>query len=97
MPGRHLILSIVAGGAAAAEYAALFRRRVSQLALITPYGLWPEGEPLADWLRHPGKPLSLRATNGFLERTTRSSLRFPPRFLELIRQHQRRVSADARG
>jgi len=54
-------------------------------------------EPLVDWLRHPGKPLSLRATNGFLERTTRSSLRFPPRFLELIRQHQRRVSADARG
>jgi pimeloyl-ACP methyl ester carboxylesterase len=52
---------------------------------------------LVDWLRHPGKPLSLRATNGFLERTTRSSLRFPPRFLELIRQHQRRVSADARG
>lgn len=36
------------GGAAAAEYAALFRRRVSGLALIAPYGLWPEGEPLPD-------------------------------------------------
>jgi pimeloyl-ACP methyl ester carboxylesterase len=36
------------GGAAAAEYAALFRRRVSRLVLIAPYGLWPEGEPLAD-------------------------------------------------
>ncbi len=36
------------GGAAAAEYAALFRRRVSALTLLAPYGLWPEGEPLAD-------------------------------------------------
>lgn len=36
------------GGAAAAEYAALFRRRVSRLVLLAPYGLWPEGEPLAD-------------------------------------------------
>ncbi len=36
------------GGAAAAEYAALFRGRVSGLALITPYGLWPKGEPLPD-------------------------------------------------
>lgn len=36
------------GGAAAAEYAALFRRRVTRLGLIAPYGLWPEGEPLAD-------------------------------------------------
>lgn len=36
------------GGAAAAEYAALFRRRVSRLVLLAPYGLWPEGEPLTD-------------------------------------------------
>ncbi len=36
------------GGAAAAEYAALFRRRVRELALLTPYGLWPEGEPMPD-------------------------------------------------
>lgn len=36
------------GGAAAAEYAALFRRRVSRLTLLAPYGLWPEGEPLTD-------------------------------------------------
>jgi pimeloyl-ACP methyl ester carboxylesterase len=36
------------GGAAAAEYAALYRRRVSALTLIAPYGIWPEGEPLAD-------------------------------------------------
>jgi len=36
------------GGAAAAEYAALFRRRVGRLVLIAPYGLWPAGEPLPD-------------------------------------------------
>ena len=36
------------GGAAAAEYAALFRRRVSRLVLLAPYGLWPQGDPLPD-------------------------------------------------
>ena len=52
-------------------------------------------QPLVEWLRYPGKPLSLRATSGFLERTTRSSLRFPNRFLELLHEHQRRISDDA--
>jgi len=36
------------GGAVAAEYAALFRRRVSRLALLAPYGIWPKGDPLPD-------------------------------------------------
>lgn len=36
------------GGAAAAEYAALFRGRVRALTLLAPYGIWPEGAPLAD-------------------------------------------------
>ena len=36
------------GGAAAAEYAALFRNRVGRLTLLAPYGIWPQGEPLAD-------------------------------------------------
>ena len=52
-------------------------------------------ESLVEWLRYPGKPLSLRATNGFLERTTRSSLRFPARFLDLLSQHQLRAQSAA--
>ena len=36
-----------------------------------------------------GKPLSARAARGFLSRTERSSLRFPPGFLERIRAHLR--------
>jgi pimeloyl-ACP methyl ester carboxylesterase len=36
------------GGAAAAEYAALFRRRVERLVLLAPYGLWQDEAPLED-------------------------------------------------
>jgi pimeloyl-ACP methyl ester carboxylesterase len=36
------------GGAAAAEYAALFRRRVDRLVLLAPYGLWRDEAPLPD-------------------------------------------------
>ena len=44
-------------------------------------------EPLADWLDYPLKPLSARATAGFLERTKRSSLRFPDGFIDLLERH----------
>lgn len=52
--------------------------------------------PLAEWLRYPGKILSLRATAGFLSRTERSSLRFPERFLDLIQKHRDRVLLASR-
>jgi DNA (cytosine-5)-methyltransferase 1 len=42
-------------------------------------------------LRFPGKPLSARATRGFLSRTERSSLRFVPGFIERLRRHLQRV------
>jgi len=48
--------------------------------------------PLHEFLRHSGKPLSARATAGFLGRTRRSSLRFPPGFLERLHVHLDRVS-----
>lgn len=51
---------------------------------------WPmrrEPTPLADFLQHPGAPLSPRATAGFLERARRAQLRFPPGFLDLLEQH----------
>jgi DNA (cytosine-5)-methyltransferase 1 len=45
-------------------------------------------KPLEQWLKYPVKPLSLRATDGFLSRTENSSLRFPKGFLEAVRRHQ---------
>lgn len=52
--------------------------------------LWPLRVPaphLADFLKFPTKPLSERATAGFLERTTRSQLRFSEGFLEAVASH----------
>jgi DNA (cytosine-5)-methyltransferase 1 len=48
---------------------------------------WSARSPLANFLRYPGKPLSARATRGFLSRTERSSLRFVPGFLEKLADH----------
>ena len=52
--------------------------------------LWPltkQRPHLADFLQHPVRPLSIRATEGFLGRTDRSSLRFPDGFLDAVRRH----------
>lgn len=54
---------------------------------IGPFPLWAERPPLATFLQHPGKPLSVRATRGFLERTERSSLRFVDGFRDRVRAH----------
>jgi DNA (cytosine-5)-methyltransferase 1 len=51
---------------------------------------WPEHrarKPLATFLKFPPKPLSARATAGFLERTGRSSLRFPTGFIAALESH----------
>jgi DNA (cytosine-5)-methyltransferase 1 len=50
--------------------------------------------PLHRFLKVQGKPLSARATAGFLERTGRSSLRFPPGFLHALQLHLRRMSGE---
>jgi DNA (cytosine-5)-methyltransferase 1 len=52
--------------------------------------LWPCRMPmphLGDFLQFPTKPLSERATAGFLERTTRSQLRFTDGFVEAVAKH----------
>jgi DNA (cytosine-5)-methyltransferase 1 len=51
--------------------------------------------PLVEWLRFEPRPLSLKATSGFLERAARSTLRFEPRFLDELRRHARRVGERA--
>ena len=54
---------------------------------IGPFPVWNERPPLAAFLQYPGKPLSIRATRGFLERTDRSSLRFVSGFKDRVRAH----------
>lgn len=56
---------------------------------------WPVRRPycsLAYFLEYPPKPLSAKASRGFLERTSRSSLKFPEGFLETVRAHHERMS-----
>ena len=48
---------------------------------------WRERPALADFLDHPGKPLSARATRGFLDRTGRGCLRFVDGFQDRLRVH----------
>jgi DNA (cytosine-5)-methyltransferase 1 len=59
------------------------RRRVE----IGAFPIWRERPPLADFLRYDGKDLSVRATRGFLSRTERSTLHFPPGFLDRLHRH----------
>ena len=59
---------------------------------------WPQRRrrtPLAEFLEWPGQPLSVKATAGFLKRTERASLRFPPGFLEALGKHLKRSQARA--
>lgn len=51
---------------------------------------WPRHEStpdIAEFLRHPLKPLSLKATSGFNSRLSRSTLRRPKEFDEALRLH----------
>jgi DNA (cytosine-5)-methyltransferase 1 len=54
---------------------------------ISAYPHWTPRRPLAEFLLFPGKPLSVRATNGFLSRAARAKLRFPEGFLERLSEH----------
>jgi len=61
---------------------------------------WPrqvKRESLTEFLRWPGKPLSSRATAGFLRRTETASLRFPPGFIDALRAHLTRTLSEEAG
>lgn len=62
---------------------------VSAWPVVTPR------KPLAEFLKYEPELLSVRATAGFLERASRSTLRFPPGFLNAIRAHLERMSTRA--
>lgn len=50
-------------------------------------------EPLLIFLKYPLKPLSARASLGYLKRASEATtLRFTPGFLEAVRSHQARMS-----
>ena len=55
---------------------------------------WPCTRPRTElhrFLQFQPEPLSAKATAGFLERTQRSSLRFPEGFLDAVREHLARM------
>ena len=58
---------------------------------IGAFPVWQRREPLANFLRFEGAPLSARATRGFLSRTERSTLRFAEGFQDALRNHLRNV------
>jgi DNA (cytosine-5)-methyltransferase 1 len=62
---------------------------------IGAFPVWRERPSLAAFLDYPGKPLSARATRGFLERTQRGSLRFVPGFQDRLRFHLATMEAAA--
>ncbi len=66
------------------------RRRVA----IGSFPVWRERAPLVEFLRFEGKPLSARATRGFLSRTDRSTLRFVKGFRERLRDHLLQMEAQ---
>jgi DNA (cytosine-5)-methyltransferase 1 len=62
--------------------------------------LWPvetDYRHLEPFLRFPTKPLSARASNGFLGRAYASTLRFPSGFLEAVQVHANRMSRTSSG
>lgn len=64
---------------------------------INAFPQWRPRPPLTQFLVFPGKPLSVRATKGFLSRTDRAQLRFPDGFLDRLRAHSSRLElGDAR-
>ncbi len=56
-------------------------------AIVSTWPVRRKARPLGSFLRFPVKPLSTKATSGFLARTKVSSLRFPPGFIEAIELH----------
>ncbi len=75
--------------------AAAFDGKIRRAVGIGSYPVWRERSPLHEFLVHSGKPLSARATAGFLNRTGRSSLRFPEGFLPALATHLKSVTVES--
>ncbi len=92
-PERDLDLTAMQRWPTAARFDGSTRRGVH----INAYPDWAAREPLADFLRFAGKPLSSRATRGFLSRTERAKLRFPDGFQDRLREHLFHLETEAFG
>lgn len=77
----------------AARFDGTRRRAVS----IGAYPVWRSRPALVEFLKHCGKPLSARATRGFLSRTERASLRFADGFQDRLRYHLHRMEVSQRN
>lgn len=64
-------------------------------ARVTRWAATSKRTPLMSWLQFEPKPLSLRASRGLLERTSRSRLHFKPGFIEDLSAHAERQAATA--
>jgi len=77
--------------------AARFDGKKRHAVRINAYPDWALRLPLAEFLQFQGKPLSSRATRGFLSRTERAKLRFPDGFQDRLREHLFNIEAQAFG
>jgi DNA (cytosine-5)-methyltransferase 1 len=77
--------------------AARFDGDVRRAVCINSHPSWEPRPALTDFLQYPGKPLSARATRGFLSRTERAKLRFAEGFRERLREHLYNMEEQALG
>ena len=71
------------------------RDGVVHAAEVGPFPQWDSRPPLANFLQYPGKPLSARAATGFLRRTRKGTLRFPPGFVDELTAYAERAGGAA--
>lgn len=71
--------------------AARFDGKLRWAVEINAFPCWQSRMPLTEFLSYPGKPLSVRATRGFLGRTERAKLRFADGFQDRLRSHAERL------
>ena len=90
---RDFDLPVVGRWPSAAHYDGELRKG----SAISSYPVWRARQPLAEFLHFDGKPLSVRATRGFLSRAERAKLRFADGFLERLREHLYRMELLAGG
>jgi DNA (cytosine-5)-methyltransferase 1 len=75
--------------------AARFDGRSRWKVQISNFPVWLNRVPLASFLQHPGSPLSMRATRGFLTRADSSTLRFVDGFKDRVRAHLQHMDCAA--
>lgn len=94
-PGEYDgIRDVALSGAGSWPKAARFDGRKRSGVAINGYPVWETRPALVDFLRHGGKPLSARATRGFLSRAARAKLRFAEGFTDRLCAHLRRVEGE---